>query len=493
MPPTQDPLRICLLTEQDLDQDPFPADDWPCDPRPFLPDAEWSSIQLEKTNAVQKVIEASREGYDVYFNLCDGAWDEGRVGLEVVQALEWLNVPFTGADSAFYEPSREAMKRVCAAWGINTPAYAIVRNETDIVRALDMLRFPMFVKHPNGYASNGITRDSRVDDEAGLRAQTEIMIRLAGEALVEEYVDGAECTVLVVESAADPASPITYVPLKYRFPEGEAFKHYELKWEKYQGLEAHIVEDASLAEELRSISAQFFQGMRGASYGRCDIRLDSDGRPFMLEINPNCGVYYPPADAGSADLILQADPAGHVGFTRALVDAAFARHRRRQKPWEVLPRGPGDWGVFATRPISAGQCVMSWEREAHTLVSLAHVEENWSAPERTRFYQYAWPLTDEIFVTWDADPEHWRPVNRSCDPSAWLQGLDVIARRNIAAGEEITLEYATLYDERMPAFDCACGAASCRGVVRGDDWRTRVIASYEGHLSDHIRKKRSSL
>ena len=34
---------------------------------------------------VEQVIEASREGYDLFFNLCDGAWDEGRVGIEVVQ------------------------------------------------------------------------------------------------------------------------------------------------------------------------------------------------------------------------------------------------------------------------------------------------------------------------------------------------------------------------------------------------------------------------
>ena len=37
----QFPLRICLLTNQELDSENFPADDWPCDPRPFLPEATW--------------------------------------------------------------------------------------------------------------------------------------------------------------------------------------------------------------------------------------------------------------------------------------------------------------------------------------------------------------------------------------------------------------------------------------------------------------------
>ena len=44
----------------------------------------------------------------------------------------------------------------------------------------------------------------------------------------------------------------------------------------------------------------FIVALKGASFGRCDLRVDRCGAPFMLEINPNCGVYYLPEDAGSA-------------------------------------------------------------------------------------------------------------------------------------------------------------------------------------------------
>ena len=79
---------------------------------------------------------------------------------------------------------------------------------------------------------------------------------------------------------------------------------------------------------LRDAAARFFVGMQGASFGRCDIRVDGDGVPFILEINANCGVYYPPEDAGGADLCLLHDPAGHRGFTQQLIRAAFARRAR---------------------------------------------------------------------------------------------------------------------------------------------------------------------
>ena len=78
---------------------------------------------------------------------------------------------------------------------------------------------------------------------------------------------------------------------------------------------------------LRAVSARFFVALKGASFGRCDLRVDRSGVPFMLEINPNCGVYYLPEDAGSADLCLAHDPEGHAGFTRRLIRAALHRHR----------------------------------------------------------------------------------------------------------------------------------------------------------------------
>jgi D-alanine-D-alanine ligase-like ATP-grasp enzyme len=486
-------MRICLLTDQELDADPFPEDDWPCDPRPFMPEAEWELLTLWKEYAVAQLVEASHKDFDVFFNLCDGAWDEGRVGVEVVQTLEWLNLPFTGATPEFFEPSREAMKRVCRAWDIDTPAYVLAKTERDFVRVLDRLDFPLFVKHPNSYASNGLTRESKVTTESELREQAGLMIRRFGSVLIEEFVEGVECTVLVAENPDDATRPTTYQPIQYRFPEGETFKHYDLKWVDYDGLEAFPVSDPELDARLREVSARFFVGMRGAGFGRCDIRVDARGRAFMLEINPNCGVYYPPSDPGSADLCLAHDPAGHEGFTRQLVAAGIRRHGRRQRSWEVLPRREDDYGVYATRAVPQGERLMVFEETPHHLVTSTHVEASWDERRRDWFARYAWPLTDEVWVTWSEDPEEWRPINHSCDPSAWLEGLDVVARRPLKRGDEITLDYGTFYDERMPSFECTCGAGECRGTIRGDDYRLDIVARYGTHVSDHIRRKRAAL
>ncbi len=324
-------MRICLLTTQDLDADPFPPDDWPCDPRPFLPEEQWHVETLNKKTSVEVITRLVEGGeFDLFFNLCDGAADQGIPGIEVVETLEKLGVPFTGATSNYYEPTREEMKEACRREGIATPAAVLARDGADVERAAETLRFPLFVKHHNSYASVDLSRNSRVQSRAGLLQQAHKIISRYGAALVEEYIDGIECTVLVAENPDDPDRPVSYVPMQYRFPEGEEFKHADLKWVDYDALSSFPVEDPVLAARLREEAGRFFVALGGASFGRCDVRVNAGGTPYFLEINPNCGVYYPPSDPGSADLCLMKDPAGHEGFTRQLVRATLVRHARRQ-------------------------------------------------------------------------------------------------------------------------------------------------------------------
>jgi D-alanine-D-alanine ligase len=318
-------VRICLLTNQDLDAVPFPADDWPCDPRPFFPQAEWHAVFLKKATAIEQVTRCIERGFDVFFNLCDGAADQDTPGIEVVQTLERHGVAFTGATSEFYEPSRIAMKRACRAAGIAFPAYVLARRRAHVERAASRLSYPLFVKHYSSYSSIDLSRHSRVVSPAGLARQARKIMRRHGAALIEEFIEGSEVTVLVAETPDDPARPKTYTPIRYRFPEGESFKHSAMKWVDYRKMAAFPLDDPELDARVRDASARLFVALRGASFGRCDLRIDRHGTPYMLEINPNCGVYYPEADAGSADLSLLHDAEGHAGFTRRLIRAALAR------------------------------------------------------------------------------------------------------------------------------------------------------------------------
>jgi D-alanine-D-alanine ligase len=272
-------MRICLLTNQDLDADPFVDAEPPCDPRPWLPEATWQVATLKKSTAVEQLTRLVSEEFDLFFNLCDGAADDDTTpGIEVVQTLEKVGVPFTGATSGFYEPSREQMKQACQAAGIATPAHVVARTHADVERAAATLQFPLFVKHWSSYASIGLSRTSQVQTPEELRFEARKIMSRFGAALIEEYVEGLECTVLVAENPSDPARPTTYAPLQYRFPPGESFKHEALKWINWRDLKSFPVEESVLAARLRDEAAKFFVALNGAGFGRCDVRVGGGRR-----------------------------------------------------------------------------------------------------------------------------------------------------------------------------------------------------------------------
>lgn len=459
-----------------------------CDPSIYLPDHECHSFAIAKQHAVQQLIEIQRLGFDVVINLCDGAWHGDTAGIEVVQTLEKLNMAFTGSGSALYDPSREAMKMACHSAGIRFPAYVMARSSADIAKALQRLRFPMLVKHPQGYSSVGLTRASRVTNEEDLRTQVEIGLREYGAALIEEFIEGPEYTVLVTEPRQAGEEAWALDPIAFTFPPGESFKHFDLKWIHYDDMGSQPVQDPELAARLKQMAASCFKALGCTGYARCDIRADREtGELYLLEINPNCAVFYPPGQFGSADLILAADPAGHRGFLDHQIQCALRRHARNERPWQLEYSREGGFGMFATRAIEPGELVEPYEERPAVLVSRRHAERHWSGHRRRWFDQYAWPVSDDIHVMWSDDPAAWRPINHSCDPNTWLTGLDVVARREIAPGEELTIDYATFCGPGMEQFECNCGSPDCRRVITGSDYlRTEVRERYHGHVSDYI-------
>ena len=63
-------------------------------------------------------------------------------------------------------------------------------------------------------------------------------------------------------------------------------------------------------------------------------------------------------------------------------------------------------------------------------------------------------------------------ANHSCDPTMWLGGpRELVARRDLAVGTELTSDYGVISDDPSFRMDCHCGTPACRRVVTGSDWR----------------------
>ena len=99
-----------------------------------------------------------------------------------------------------------------------------------------------------------------------------------------------------------------------------------MKWVEYEKMSVAAVNDAKIEKVLREQTARLFKAMDGNGYARCDYRMSADGTIHMLEINPNCGIFYSPEEPGSADFSLINDPVyNHQKFLKLIIRSAQKR------------------------------------------------------------------------------------------------------------------------------------------------------------------------
>src|SRR5687768_7849471 len=305
------------------------ANDVPYDPSAHMNGYKWKHYQVNPKHVEKQLRDLLNEGVDVFFNLCDGTPDDALSGIGLVQIMEKLGVAFTGANSDFFDPSRQEMKAYARKSNVPIPNWVMVDRVEDVERVSKRLRFPILVKPPHGYASVGIRRESRCENLEQLKVQTEREIEEFGRALLEEFIEGREFTCLIAENPDDPNHPITFKPVEFKFPEGETFKHYNMKWVEYEKMNVAPVNDPQIEKVLRAQTMRLFKAMNGNGYARCDFRMAADGTIYMLEINPNCGIFYAPHEPGSADFCLIHDPVyDHHKFLNLMIQAALNRQDR---------------------------------------------------------------------------------------------------------------------------------------------------------------------
>lgn len=318
-------MRVCILSDEEI------AD---FNPAPYIKDFEWQMVTL--TAPVMEKIRSLAETreFDVFLNLCEGYEFEdleddelGYEAIDVVKALESLHLPFTGADSHCFDPSREEMQAVAEANKISFVKGYQVKSADEAENLVKNLRYPIMVKHPKSYGSTGMTKESRADTLGQVRTQVSRICKEYGAARMEEFIVGKEFNVLVVDNADDLSSPFAYPPAELVFPPDEEFWHVDVKWNYDAPFDFKQVTDQEFISRLHEIAKRFFLAMGVSGYGRCDIRMNENGELFILEINPNGGIMFKPEEYGPADYMILYDQDGYKGF----FDRIFASAIKRQK------------------------------------------------------------------------------------------------------------------------------------------------------------------
>ena len=147
-------------------------------------------------------------------------------------------------------------------------------------------------------------------------------------------------------------------------------------------------------------------------------------------------------------------------------------------------------GLFADAAIAEGEIVCV--KGGHLLTRSEFASHKGVANEAEL------QIADDLFLSPVAAAEFeglMMFLNHSCDPNVGIQGQIVfVTLRAVAAGEELTLDYATIERPAEP-LTCRCGAGCCRGVITGQDWarpelRRKYGRFFAWYLLERIRAER---
>jgi hypothetical protein len=138
-------------------------------------------------------------------------------------------------------------------------------------------------------------------------------------------------------------------------------------------------------------------------------------------------------------------------------------------------------GLFAGVPLDTGVVVV---RLGGHVVGTDELRALIAAAEADPDMPYIDTVTiaaDRHLVLPSDTPVHYG--NHSCDPTIWHVDQFAIATRHpVAAGDELTVDYATQSGLAGWSMTCACGTALCRSVVTAEDWRRPELRErYAGH------------
>ncbi len=257
----------------------------------------YQPCELGFSLSIKETIKALKEIKPVFvFNLTESVEGDGRLIYLAASLLDHLAVPYTGCstEALFLTSNKLLTKKMLNLAGIDTPPWVSLDH---FQPGITLPPGNYIIKSVWEHASNWFTADSIIsfDSEPEPAALKEILQKqkqqTGKEFFAERYIDGREFNISVL------AGEVLAIPeIKFQDYPGDKFKvvDYRAKWEE-ESFEFHHTPrsfdfppaDDQLLERLRKISRQCWDLFDLKGYARVDFRVDSDGRPWVLELNAN--------------------------------------------------------------------------------------------------------------------------------------------------------------------------------------------------------------
>ena len=219
-----------------------------------------------------------KERFDRAFIALHGRFGEDGT---VQGVLEWLGIRYTGSGvlASALAMDKLRTKRIWQAEGLPTAPYAVLTRESDLKAVARRLGTPLFVKPASEGSSVGMTKVKRAAD---LEEAFALAVNYDPVVIAEKFVDGPELTVGIL---GEQVLPIIRIETPREFYDYEA---------KYIADDTRYLIPSGLPKakeaQLQALCLKAFQALGCTGWGRVDLMLSRQGRPYLLEINTSPGM-----------------------------------------------------------------------------------------------------------------------------------------------------------------------------------------------------------
>lgn len=249
---------------------------------------ESQGVKVKKIGNVANLLEKiDNLNVDIVFNISEGLSGRNRES-QVPILLEMAGIPFVGADALTLGLTLDKVmaKKIFIAEGIPTPKSFEVKSNDELSN-IDHCRFPLIVKPRFEGSSKGLNENSRVENIDELKKQVDYIVSTYKQpALVEEFISGQEFTVALIGNGTPEIMPVVQIKIDGRYNLKDKFYTFaRISSDRLEYIcPAHI--SPELEKTISELALKTYNAVECLDFGRVDFRVDDEGRPYVLEINP---------------------------------------------------------------------------------------------------------------------------------------------------------------------------------------------------------------
>lgn len=247
------------------------------------------TVRIGHIRNLVKLLDAG-EKWDMVFNICEGMYGLGREA-QVPAILDAWEIPYTFSDPLVLALTlhKGLTKRVIRDAKIPTANFFIIADETDIPKC--HLNFPIFLKPVAEGSGKGISKNSLAPDFEAFEKESRYLLKTYNQpVLAEHYLPGREFTVGIVGTGTNARIAGVMEVLISADAEESAYSRF-IK-ENYKGRVDYQIIKGDDFDACSQVALEAWKVLGCRDAGRIDLKMDENGVPCFIEVNPLAGLNY---------------------------------------------------------------------------------------------------------------------------------------------------------------------------------------------------------